>query len=151
MLYESFTIFTPWGRSAFLALSPRQGRQNWIFLNFHMTVPKFWCHRKSYPAVQLFLKRIDRHNECIPGYVVTWSRLENCSEINWTHRFRDIFIFVIHLHHFLTSLLDLDFPCRCITLWARKALRVIYVLRSWGRRPVRVLSPRQGRPTWRKC
>ena len=28
---------------------------------------KFWCHRKTYPSVQIFLKRIDRHNGSIPG------------------------------------------------------------------------------------
>ena len=34
---------------------------------------------------------------------------------------------MIHLQHFLTSLLELDFPCSCITLDLRKALRVIFM------------------------
>ena len=36
----------PWGRSAFPALSPRQGRQNLISFNFTTTIPKCWCHKK---------------------------------------------------------------------------------------------------------
>ena len=36
---------------------------------------------------------------------MTWSTRENCSEAKRTHGFRAIFIFLIHLHHFLTSLL----------------------------------------------
>ena len=52
----------------------------------------------------------------------------------------------MHLHQFLTSPFDRNCPCACITLELRKALRVIWDTNSWGRRPVRVLSPRQGRP-----
>ena len=48
-LSESCMIFASWGRSAFPALSPRQGRQNSILLNFYTTVPKFWCHKKPVP------------------------------------------------------------------------------------------------------
>ena len=39
-------------------------------------------------------------------------------------------------------------PAAVLLLELRKALRVMYYLLSWGRRPVRVLSPRQGRPNW---
>ena len=47
-----------------------------------------------------------------------------------------------------TRLLDHDFPCRCITLRARKALRVIYHYHFWGEAPFQALSPRQGRKNW---
>ena len=31
----------------------------------------FWGHQKTYPSRWIFLKRIDRHNRCIPGHVLT--------------------------------------------------------------------------------
>ena len=31
----------------------------------------FLFMKKTFPAVQLFLERIDRHNGCISGYVLT--------------------------------------------------------------------------------
>ena len=50
-----------------------------------------------------------------------------------------------HLHQFLTSMLKFDFPCRCITLRTRKALRVMYCIALLGAKPFPGLSPRQGR------
>ena len=53
------------------------------------------CTNKSYSPTALrsppslraiSLQRIDRHNESISGYVMTWSRQENCSGVNWTYR-----------------------------------------------------------------
>ena len=50
-----------------------------------------------------------------------------------------------HLHQFSTSMFEHDFPCACITLRARKALRVM-CNQSLGAKPFPGLSPRQGRP-----
>ena len=83
------------------------------------------CMPRTYAAVQLFLKRINRHETHIAGQVLTSSSGENCLEVKRIHRSRDIFIFLIHLPHFLTSMLKANSPCRCITLELRKALRVI--------------------------
>ena len=65
------------------------------------------------------------------------------------HRFSKIFIFVIHLHQFLTSLLDHDFPCRCITLRARTALRVICDLRNVEAKTRQGSEPPAGPPKMR--
>ena len=55
---------------------------------------------------------------------------------------------MIYFYHFLTSPFESNFPCRCITLRARKALRVMSLHKiTFGRgsAPFQVLSPRQGR------
>ena len=46
------------------------------------------------------------------------TRSENCSGVKRIHGFGEIFIFLNHLHQFLTSLRDLNCPCACITLRA---------------------------------
>ena len=55
---------------------------------------------------------------------------------------------MIYFYHFLTSPSESNSPCRCITLRARKALRVMYDNNAWGEAPFQALSPRQGRKSW---
>ena len=107
--------------------------------------------QETFPSVGFFLKRIARHNRYIPGQVVTWSRSENCSCVKRIHRFWDILIFLNHLPQFLTRHLDLNFPCACITLELRKALRVMWIFVSGGECTLVVREPRHGPKNWPKA
>ena len=104
--------------------------------------------KETFASVGIFEKRIARHNRYIPGQVVTWSRAENCSRVKRIHRFWDILIFLNHLPQFLTRHLELNFPCACITLELRNALRVMWIFVCGANAPLWCVSPRQGPKNW---
>ena len=105
----------------------------------------FVVHARTYPPRGISLQRINRHGTYIQGYLLTWSRSENCSGLKRIHGFWEIFVFGTKSSRFLTSLFESNCPCACITLELRKALRVMYYDSSWGRSPFQSWAP--GRAT----
>ena len=127
-LYESCNVLLCWWRSPFQGRAPGRAAKirvalRWRYFSKNSVI--FRHHDRTHPSRGIFLKRIAGHATYIPGSVLASGIRKKWSGVKRIHRFWEIFIFVIIFSHFLTSMLKLNFPCRCITLRARKAIRVI--------------------------
>ena len=127
--------------------SRKQSKISWFSIIFakHRIFAKisiFRTHARTRISRGIFLKRIARHATYIPGQLLTSASGENCSRVKRIHGFWEIFIFLIHLHHFWQACWTSISRALVLLLELRPALRVICI---FGAKPFPGLRPRQGR------